>query len=463
MRLLYRFYRWGNRLRGWFVRRFTVAGRFVLVALALSASLASDPEQTSGHLAFVVLLALLLVALGASPFFRIAMSLERRLPRFATLGEPLRYRIILRNPTRQLQRGLDYLEDLGGDGLSYEAFVERLRPGRRNRTLQLSAPLPPTQAAVVRACVAPAVPAGGSVETSAEIVPLRRGLLEFKGAWLGRRDPLGLFRSLHRITQPGTLVVLPRRYRLPAISLPGQARYHHGGVAFASGVGESEEFAALREYRRGDSLRRVHWRASARLGRPVVREYQDEFFVRHALVLDTFGDASTDTLFEEAVSLAASFACTVPDQDSLLDLLFVGPKAVCVTTGRSVGHAEQMLETLACARPCRDQRFADLQELVLRHCERVSGCILVLLEWDDRRRQLVGALRARGVPVWALVIVAPGETLSKAECGVRSAEFNARRGASVASRGGKAPTALEQPDRLVVLEVGRIEDGLRML
>jgi hypothetical protein len=122
-----------------------------------------------------------------------------------------------------------------------------------------------------------------------------------------------------------------------------------------------------------------------------------------------------------------------------------------------------MLETLACARPCRDQRFADLQELVLRHCERVSGCILVLLEWDDRRRQLVGALRARGVPVWALVIVAPGETLSKAECGVRSAEFKIGGRASVASRGGKGPKALEQPDRLVVLEVGRIEDGLRML
>jgi len=412
----------------------------VLAGLAMTASLASDPGETSGHLAFVVLFGLLLVALAVGPFFRIAVGVQRRLPRFATLGEPLRYRVVLLNRASRVERGLDYLEDMAGDGLSYDAFIERVRPGRRSRTFRLSAPLPPAQAAVARVCAVPPLPAGGRVEMSAELVPLRRGLLEFKGAWLGRRDPLGLFRGLCRVAQPGAVVVLPNRYPLPAVSLPGQARYQHGGVAFASGVGESEEFAALREYRRGDSLRRVHWRVSARLGRPVVREYQDEFFVRHALVLDTFGDASMDALFEEAVSVAASFACTVPDQDSLLDLLFVGPKAVCVTTGRGVGHAEQMLETLACARPCRERRFADLQELVLRYSHRVSGCILVLLEWDALRQRLVGELRARGIPVWALVIVPAGEDRLPA-----------------------GSSALDTPERMMVLEAGRIEEGLKRL
>ena len=119
----------------------------------------------------------------------------------------------------------------------------------------------------------------------------------------------------------------------------------------AAGVGESEEFVALREYRRGDSLRRVHWRSAARRGELIVKEYQDEYFVRHALVLDTFCEASRDALFEEAVAVAASFACTVPDQDSLLDLLFVGPKTVTPwATTSSSARVRAQLPPFAAAR-----------------------------------------------------------------------------------------------------------------
>ena len=45
---------------------------------------------------------------------------------------------------------------------------------------------------------------------------------------------------------------------------------------------------SLRDYRPGDPLQRIHWKSFARTGDPVVREYQDEFFERHALILDTF-------------------------------------------------------------------------------------------------------------------------------------------------------------------------------
>ena len=61
------------------------------------------------------------------------------------------------------------------------------------------------------------------------------------------------------------------------MTLPGKSHYQRGGVAMAAGVGEMEEFVALREYRRGDSLRRVHWRSTARLGELVVKEFRSSF------------------------------------------------------------------------------------------------------------------------------------------------------------------------------------------
>jgi uncharacterized protein (DUF58 family) len=202
-------------------------------------------------------------------------------------------------------------------------------------------------------------------------------------------------------------------------------------------VGESEEFVALRDYRAGDPLRHVHWRSSARTGRLVVKEFEDEFFVRHALVLDTFAAFAQAAAFEDAVSLAASFACTVDTQESLLDLMFVGPQAVCFTTGRGVGHAEQALEILAGVQPCREKAFASLQALVLEHAAALSGCVCIFLEWDAARRELARRLTALGLPLLVLVVT------------------DAENDRQIAG----TPEA-DRPASFLVLETGKIEAGL---
>ena len=117
-----------------------------------------------------------------------------------------------------------------------------------------------------------------------ELTPLRRGVVRFVAATVARPDPLGIYRALRKQPLPQSLVVLPRRYPLPPIALPGGMKYQQGGVAMASNIGQSEEFVSLREYRRGDPPRHIHWRSWAKAGKPIVKEFEDEFFVRHALV-----------------------------------------------------------------------------------------------------------------------------------------------------------------------------------
>ena len=184
-----------------------------------------------------------------------------------------------------------------------------------------------------------------------------------------------------KLPGPHSVLILPKRHAMPAFELPGTMKYQPGGVSLASSVGESEEFLALREYRPGDPLRRMHWKSFAKLGKPIVKEYQDEFFVRHALILDTFGGRATGRFFEEAVSVAASLAYTIRNQDSLLDLMFVGPQAYCFTSGRGVGHIEQILEILASVQVCREKTFESLEHLVLAHARGLSGCVCVFLAW----------------------------------------------------------------------------------
>jgi uncharacterized protein (DUF58 family) len=398
-------------------RRLTPAGQLVAAGLAAAAIVGPNTRLTVSYQAGAFLFALLVVAALTTLRRPPRLELRRRLPRFATVGAPVRYAMSVRNPGAQPVTGLALLEELGDPRPSFQEFATTPEPeeSRRNRfDRAVGYPrwawlLSENRRATVAEAPLPSLPAGGVLDALLTLTPRRRGRVTFAATAVARRDPLGLARALRRQPAPDTLLVLPRRYPLPPLALPGARRYQRGGIALASSVGDSEEFIALRDYRPGDPLKRIHWRSWARTGRPVVREYQDEFFVRHGLILDTFLPAPTPA-FEEAVSVAASFACTVGTQESLLDLLFVGPEAYCVTAGRGVGQIDRMLEILAAVRPCRDRPFTALRDLVLGRDATFSGAICVLLAWDAPRRDLVTRLRALGVPTLVLLVTdGPGD------------------------------------------------------
>ena len=248
------------------------------------------------------------------------------------------------------------------------------------------------------------VPPGRSIEVAVSVTPLRRGVLRFARCRLLRADPLGLINASVSIEVPGELVVLPRCHPVPPLALPGARRLQPGGVALSHNVGDSQEFMQLRDYRPGDPLRHIHWPSFAKAGKPVVKEFQDEYFTRYALVLDTFGDAASEEAFEAAVSVTASFVSGLQIRDTLLDLVFVEDRAYRMTVGRGLGQTTDLLRELAAVVPCQGHRFDLLAAQVLDHAQSLSGCILVLLGLDEDRRRLVQRLRAHGVRQLVLVV-----------------------------------------------------------
>jgi uncharacterized protein (DUF58 family) len=443
---IYKFIYWIYRASGglwyWSRRRFTLAGLCVAGGFIVAGAVGVDVENTVTYQSFSLLLAFLLLALAGSLFFRATFSAKRTLPRVGTAGQPLHYRVRLKNLTAKNQTGLTLLEELADPRPAFQEWLAfQMAESRRVRPFSVAQrrrenPFRPANA---KESEVPPLPANGEVDAQAEIFPLRRGILRFTGVTLARPDPLGIFRSFIKISAPQTVLILPRRYPIPPIALPGALRYQEGGVALAANIGRSEEFVALREYRHGDPLRHIHWRSWAKVGKPIVKEFEDEFFVRHALVLDTFDDEPNSEVLEEAVSVAASFACTVLTQESLLDLLFVGNQSYCFTAGRGLAHADQMLEILASVRNCADKKFETLEHLVLNHISVVSGCICVLQCWDDARKNFVKKLRALDIPLLVLVVVRPGEM--KLDAG----------------------PLRDEPENFHVLEIGKIEDQLAKL
>ena len=409
---LYHTYRLMFAFKKWRMRRFTMFGRVALAGLVFSAIVGLDTKQTMAFQVFTLLLALVLIDMISSLIFRVRFSADRILPRFGSAGDPLEYRVVIRNQTGKTQHGLWLFENFDEICPGYHEFLATSEPNEKKRNRfdralkyyrwlwLLSRKRPATAKAKQLPSLAP------HSETSVlfEIIPSCRGVIRLTGLTIARPGPLGLFYARRTVSVPQSAVVLPKRYDLPPIGLAGSRRYQSGGVALASSVGDSEEFVSLRDYRPGDPLRKIHWKSWAKVGKPVVKEYQDEFFLRHALILDTFQDAEYSDTLEEAVSIAASLACQIKTQESLLDLMFVGTQAYCFTAGRGLAGTDKILEILAGVVACRDKPFGYLTPVVAGRAAQLSSCICIMLAWDAERKKLVEHLRGLDIPTLVLVI-----------------------------------------------------------
>ena len=154
-------------------------------------------------------------------------------------------------------------------------------------------------------------------------------------------DPFGLVVLDRTFQSTSTLVVTPRVVVLPPVALSGAwtGAGDNRPRAFASG---SAEDVTVREYRRGDDLRRVHWRSSAHAGELMVRREEQPWQSRATLFLDnrTFahrglGAASS---LEHAVSLAASVAVHLVQRGFMVRLVTAGAE------GRHVGRQDSWHE-----------------------------------------------------------------------------------------------------------------------
>ncbi|CAN5172203.1 hypothetical protein BH11PSE11_BH11PSE11_18740 [soil metagenome] len=397
----------------WRERRFTTAGKFAVLAMIVSAILGVNTRQALAYQVFGLLLALLCAAMIFGRRFGGRVNIVRTLPRYATVGEEVSYRLRVSNADVQPVQGLSLLEVHHDPRPDFRQFMQARDPGaaRRNRYDNMVGYYRWTwlvrmnQVAHFDEIAVPVLPAGASVDLTHRFTPAHRGTLSLRGVALARRDALGLCRAVHELDLPGSVMVLPRTYRLPSVHLPGQRHYQPEHRINASASGDGEEISGLREYRLGDALRDIHWKSFARTGTPMVKEYQAEFFERHALLLDTMGAPDGDA-FEEAVSLAASFVGDVKEGDCLLDLLFVGAECYCFTMGPGELQAEALMRVLAGVRPCPDQSLRALHATVLSRRTELSGCICILLAWDAERRQMLEEFQQLGLPVLVLLVSA---------------------------------------------------------
>jgi uncharacterized protein (DUF58 family) len=192
-----------------------------------------------------------------------------------------------------------------------------------------------------RRCFFLKIPAHRRQETSYRRTLPRRGIHRLSGLRLSTRFPFGLLRRSIDVEAPTDLLAYPALVPVSDPLLTGGLA--QVGEKQSPARARSGDFHGLRELRPGDDPRDIHWRTTARRGRPFVREFEEETGRTVVVVLETGADYS-DAEFETAVSYAASLALALLHRTFRVGLLaghaLVPPDAGLV-------HAGDILRCLA--------------------------------------------------------------------------------------------------------------------
>jgi len=274
----------------------------------------------------------------------------RALPiRSVHAGQPIVAEFEIHNPRRWFAAWLLTVEDRWG--LEKQA-PPTLRGGIRDPILLWRYLFDKSKQAIATA-FCPCVGPGETTRVHYEMIFSRRGRYHVPAVRLRTCFPLGLVEAVATISAPREITILPRMGRL-------SAEWTHRIAAAISGEGEPQlkqrstdgDFFAIRPWQSGDSTRWLHWRTTARAGRPMVRQFERESSPTVAIVLDPYlpaaPTAGEQARHEAAISFVATALADLAQRNvSQLAILVASPERHCWLGSRSPVFLEEVLNQLA--------------------------------------------------------------------------------------------------------------------
>ena len=222
------------------------------------------------------------------------------------------------------------------------------------------------------------MPPHSSITLKVDVQPMRIGLHGIQGMTVVVRDDRAAFEA--QLTFANTIVieVLPQlRYSSKLEQQGGRGRYRAPATKTRPISGESIELRELREHQRGDPLRKVAWKASARRGTLLVRDDEQEQHSIQHFVLDASVELWSGTMGHSALDLQidrlASVMRTSLRRGHRVGLTIVGARTLAVVPpDLGLSHERKLLSALVHTATTRDHDRAfpdeqDIATMVLEH------------------------------------------------------------------------------------------------
>ncbi|MFB1489063.1 MULTISPECIES: DUF58 domain-containing protein [unclassified Thiocapsa] len=234
-------------------------------------------------------------------------------------------------PSPELRRDVQGILSLGTPG---RVRLTLTNPSARHLRLRLH-DLHPSAFAAQGLPREIALGAGTSARIDYRLTPSQRGSFAIPGCEIALRSPLGFWIDMRALTLSTRLRVYPNLARIGRAVLPAmQDRRAAAGERRRPRRGEGAEFHQLRDYHQGDGLRRIDWKATARMRKLIAREYEDERDRHLVFLLDTgrrmrHRDTEHSHLDEALSALLAVAFVALAHGDAVGLMTYGGPRRWC--------------------------------------------------------------------------------------------------------------------------------------
>lgn len=215
-----------------------------------------------------------------------------------------------------------------------------------------------------------------AAQLSYSLTPTSRGVFEIGALVVEATDPFELAWGAWSVGSVSSLVVTPRVAQLATTALIAQTGDGEARVVQRRSAGDDDD-AMTREYRRGDAMRRVHWKASARHGSLMVRQEEQHSYPEARIIVDTrlegypdagrasavraggstrgnAGETQTQSArFEWVVTMLASAAVQLRREGFLVQIIETGQSQLtdAATLHRRSSAEQELLTRLAAFAP----------------------------------------------------------------------------------------------------------------
>lgn len=289
-----------------------------------------------------------------------------------------------------------------------QPFPYHVKLSNRGSATQFLLRVAPRFAKPVSAATLPVfqLDAGQSVALDGTLTLPMRGAYSAAGLAVQSVYPAGLIAREQLLPAAGEIVVLPAPLKHPFPVFPGFNQRATWAETGSNARGEGSAFYGMREYVAGDAIRKIHWKATARQGRPMVIEDEEDRVNRYYVFVDLresrrIGDGRTSNL-EVSIRIAASLTLQLlklncPVRVHLLDAaLSASPPGF---TARDIPAAMRFLGRLGYT---RDSDFTANVHRALPDVPPGSYLLFVLTGADPEMLELMQRLRRSNFALFCL-------------------------------------------------------------